>query len=163
MMAPTSKCAYCNKIVKSKQKALQCDNPNCNAWQHICCKTNISSSFYQRLMNRTAVLDNWKCYKCSHTQDTPAHPKDVITADHHPVHTDNMEFDESTDTADIHENIPTAASDFDDPEFPVNQPGLNPVFEILEGGTVRGKDMLRDGIGYTYCKKVNMSFISNKF
>ena len=99
-----------------------------------------------------------------------------INPDHDPLDIDEMEFDVSADfnnTADIHEDTlddefdlsdfdlqtPNADSDFDDPEFPVNQPVLKPVFEILKGGTSRGKDMLLDNIGYTYCVKVNMSFI----
>ena len=74
------------------------------------------------------------------------------------VHEDTMEEDFDFDIGDFSGLAEAADPDFDDPEFPVNSASQPPAFEVLKGGTERGKDLLLDNVGYTYCIKVNIDF-----
>ena len=55
---PNNTCAICDKIVKNRDKALQCDN--CEKWSHIKC-SNIDNVTYQELAKSD---ENWFCQNC---------------------------------------------------------------------------------------------------
>ena len=55
-------CVVCNKHVRPRQEALQCDN--CQRWQHRICKTNIDRQFYRQLVKGVKELVDWFCEEC---------------------------------------------------------------------------------------------------
>ncbi|KAI0234624.1 hypothetical protein LSAT2_015051 [Lamellibrachia satsuma] len=57
-------CVICEKVVRPRQQALQCDQ--CDRWQHRICDTSISQAQCRELVKGTEQRDDFqmKCFNC---------------------------------------------------------------------------------------------------
>ncbi|KAI0227998.1 hypothetical protein LSAT2_021486 [Lamellibrachia satsuma] len=102
-------CVVCNKLVRPRQQALQCDD--CDRWQHRVCQTGLTQRRYRQLVADDSNSDIWQCSVCCGRQVADKEPAgDVINngADVHIVY------------ADVHANPGLVLPDLDGSPYTIN-------------------------------------------
>lgn len=135
MASSSDLCIYCDRTVRKRQEAIQCDN--CSLWQHRICYTGIDRQHYRNAVAGNVEIE-WMC--------DPCRPGPIID----PSAEVNVDNDNEALTYEIPENINESSIIDPAPEVNSGDEDIEIIWTKVLNATQRGGTHLTNNIGFTY-------------